>query len=1742
VEPDTVSIDVTAQTPETVPLPVPGVTNITPSPEVAKQRTQKVQMGLKDIINKPADEVYQDFLDGKEEQLRNEAATAVDYNNTMGRYKAIQDAATAGPLSSEKVSQIMDPFNPKNQPADPDSVIERAYAQNYISSANTAAGWMYDNGLLKTATEQSPQDVSSAFGNAEDLLTKNQYILKTVQDLQQGLAQNQSTIGWLADQAKELFQPYLEYKQRGLIDDKNFAGGLLGSNLAEQSSALYHKPFPEFKQAFDAAIQYLSKDNPSLAVQFAQSMLGKNTFEKTLDNIFTVAMVPDAATGVVGAVKGGKAILAARQVRKAARDIVESAATNPSAGPAAAADGAGAAVEAAIQKASDHVSASIEGHSDPLGLLRETLTSTWKDMADQFSQNQGSYLSREAFTRIMDGFSRDSEDLLNKIETISRVERQPRSVVVPEVIRAYKDKIAQDFKGPPASLADIEGPIHEPLSNTYWYKLKHVNYDGEQFANSDTAKGFADQLGLKDVVIQGTEGDKLYLPEAALKHLESIQTTDKGTKFFITHGVEVESSPKPEAGKVPYNLKTQRFEPTLSAETAKIEQQGFGFHIVKWIPMNENDPVLQNLMIKTGSGELVPEASSKASLMNSASVTDSLKNGLFGWLRNSENTLSIQESAQRKAATYARNNLQQWADGLGKSLSDIAKGKVDFDSVTGERISHLIRSPRNLFGKLKTKTVVEQFERTLDYARKANDGLGEWLHNPGELQDFYQRNFQRDPTYLETQAYFNYQKMIEGQRTMGEIAEFRNRAIQGYEQHQISIPNGDGTTSKSGFFDGRALKQFPGGSDYILVMGDQKGGESIYKLGRINSKMRDRLAGMVERGEGKVIELYDIDHHPLKGFTDLVQDQRIRYVFTKNSESKALSFNHVNRREGGHFEWDYNDYLKQADVRPQMAGGKSVENIYTGDTTIMPVKNRKLGGDVAKIWNEAHELIKQNRWEEVKPLAAKLGIDWQKFTGWYHPGRDEKGNPTRPRLNPHELVVVVSKDRKIIDIDNALKERYRINGVDTFTDGTKTGSANNFKVAYNTERRTFDFRTINDVGTKDNPVYQYQPAELIDPISTLNRSMTRVINSFFMDDMKLYSVQHWLRAAEPYLEAKGGINEIRSSPFWHFHNPEFKKDMDPAVKQALLSDRYKIQTFIGTPSKFDVQLHSLTQKLVDAAYGAYGAEEGRTLGQKVKSAIIYPSWMFARLKDPVDVIRGLTYHAKLGLFAIPQFLVQSQTHALIWALEPQHGTAGTYAMMLHTWSRFNKSEAMINALDNYATKLSGFGSRFRPGEWKEAMTELEKTGFEHVAGEYANLDNQLKTGFLQNNGNTFLRWGQIPFKEGERSTRLTAWYTAFREFREANPTTPITNIERNKILQKADLLTVNMSRASSSLLNHGVFSLSTQFLSYQVKLAELFMSKRITPMARARILTFYTALYGLPSAIGVTGLPVSDYIRTQFEDNGGYIPGEKWLSTMVNEGLPAWSMAMITGRGDLQKGNVYNVGDRFGSQGFQQIKQFLRSDIPWWQALGGAGISTATNLLSAAIDPFTQYALSWARGDQEPFRIKAADLVEPLKQISSISTGAKWWTAIQTGKWMSNNEQYVTDVNPLNATFMALTGLSPQEQDDMFLKNQLISGETEAQKAALKEFIKDWRRGIQAKENGDDEGGNAYHRNAMARLTAVGYPQEKIMSAIGIANKGYEKAIDAVNERMWKQGDQSKQQQRLDQYKRQLHLQDKREE
>jgi hypothetical protein len=1052
-DPNAVSLDTSTPQDDSVSLPIPGASQQPLPRDIATQRAAKTEQGLGKLLNKTKDDIYEQFLQGEETALRKEAATKVDFQRAAQRQQQLTDIASkqTTPVTPEQVMQVMDPFNSANKPADPATVIERAYSTDYVSSLNTAKGFMLDAG------KEMPKQVQDTLDEGSELLTKNQYILHRMQDTEANLVQKQSWPGYLADQAKTMFQPYNEYNQR--FEGVSALG--LGSDLDVQHSNLYQMPMDQFKATFDARMTYLEAKNPSLAVAYAKSMLGQSTWDSAVNNTFTAIAIPDyLAIGKVGA-KIAQKISTFNQVRRATADIVDSAGRNPNADRVTMAEGAGDINEAAVRSVARSIDDALAGKGDPIQMAKKALLSTWYEDAQKFTNNPGTYLSRELVTRIQDGFARDGEELINRIATMNRVERTPVAVTSEAVIRDYINKIKREYKGPQNTLLDVEGPIREPVSGTYWYKSKIGNYDATQFPDRETAEGFAHQLGISEPIIKGQEAGKVYIPTAAAKNIESIKQTAGGKpRFYVNNDIEVVPSSQPQPGHVPYNLATSKFETELTEESARIEQQGLGFHVEVWTPMRENDNLVRDLMIKTHSGEFIKDAIST----NSASGANSIKNSLLGWVRNSDDTLSVNESAQRKAVTYTQANIHKWAQGLAKDLEDIASGRVREDPVTGEPLSALTIYPKSWFGKLSSRKVAQQFERTLDYARKAVDSEGNaggFFKNPGELQEFYNRNFQRDPSYLDTKAYFNYVKLIEGDRVMGEVAEFRNRARIGTEQHAITVTdNQTGEKIQSRFFDGIRHPEFRGREgDNVLIMGFAKGEETLHELGTLNSKTVKDMTAKVRSGQGKFIELYDKDHQPLSDFSEVANNKIVHFVYTENSEAKPIEFNHVKRREGGHFEWDYDHYLKQADMRPQYPTGindkrKGVKNLYVGDTTVMPIKNRKLGANVAQIWNEAHELIKQGRWDDVRPLAAKLGINYDEFKGWYHPGRDETGRVARPRLSANEPIVVVQKNKKISDMGADLHNRYLIKNrdgkyIDTFKDDTKSGAANNFKVAYN---------------------------------------------------------------------------------------------------------------------------------------------------------------------------------------------------------------------------------------------------------------------------------------------------------------------------------------------------------------------------------------------------------------------------------------------------------------------------------------------------------------------------------------------------------------------------------------------------------------------------------------------------------------------------------------------------------------------
>jgi len=1802
-----ISVGVPAETPDTgVSIAAPETNPQLPD-DVATTRATKIQAAVgKRIPQRSVDEIRAEIQAGREQNIRDTAASDLETQRSQQKLDQLRTIASQSsrPLNETDIQRITDPFDPINIPNAPESVIEKQYGTQYIQTVQEAIDTTRSN-----IKEAPPEQLQDAYTKGSDLTARMEGYRKLREDAEAVLAK-QSYAGYGADLLKNMFQPYVEAKMRGLDTGLISGGILLGTNIQSSADHIFSLPLTESLQKAKIIGDNLQKDNPQLAVKWYEYLEGLPTTDRVLDNAFTALMPLDyASLGRLG-VKAAKGVDLSIRANQAVRQMVQ-AADKIGVDKAARAEVAGDLGTASEVRSTDNLLQKLDDKSNPVNEVTEPLLTVLNQMKDKIGTDGGN-LSTEGVRRIQEQTAASGKGFIQRIVDAARINRIPMAMATQNAIKVLKDAVLDYYPGIRNSILDVSDPLYEPRSNTYWHEVTFGNFDGTLFSHPKVAENFAKLHGMEDVrVVQGqgfvtnqrvqklldqktTLEKQLSLAEEGLTgnraKLKNDQLTEAdhaaakdNIKGFTEHQTKIQAkldevnlrltsdetytrvshlqkenealdaaqkiikgnlkdkvkfvegmdarneliaSQKENAARLKANNEEIKAigegRASVIGSNTRVEQHGVGYKIVLRRPLVETDRTVRDLLIRDTNGNIIPDAVSTSSQTGFKSVL----NAALWRFRGADDTLAINESIQRKIGTYSQSLFKQWASEEASHIRQITSGLIRNDPVTGDPIPLFKAAPVAIWNKLSgnTRELKDRFIRTLEHARDARDpdgNVGYFFQTPGELNNHYLTYFNQSPSFAEHQAYFAFVRMVEGDRMLREISEFRNRARLGVEQFQLStrVKN---TLTDSPWFDGRKLKVFPGGDDVIMVMGKRAGEERVFNLGgaSIQGKILEDYREGVKTGKYTVIEVYAPEHTPLREFSDVAGNHHVRYVLTESPKSKPIEFNHVNRRGGGHFEYDYDHFLKQAkmyhqfeDVNGIRSGYKSV---YTGDTTFMPLLNRKMGYDIADKMHEVQRLIREGKLDEAEEFTKNnLPIEWDKLHGMFKPGRDMIGRVTPPMLDLNEKFVVVPKGRTVLDMDPALANKYG----SQFKNSATSGSLNRqFNVAYNTERESEGIKHFMDVGTAGNPVYKYSPTtKFIDPITTMNKALNKIVTTTFMDDYKIYAVEHWLREAEEHLEPIRA-NLARSSPFWVFTSSNdktaFRAGTSWETVRNLLSNRYKINQFTGIPSQFDTAMHSMKQMLVDWSYAKFGPEEGRTLAQK--AVTIAPNWMLTHITDPITFMRSMTFHEKLGMFNPAQLLVQMQTYANILAISPRSAVAGSHAAMLHAWSRMNRNPEIIRALDDYATKLNipGFHS-WKPGEFTEAMEAYEKTGFGNVAGEYANLNTALKTDFVGNVFKSLLHAGTWFFRQGERGVRDGAWYTAFKEFREANPTRTITKDDLGKILQKADLLTANMSRASNSALQSGILSPATQFLTYQIRQSELFLGTRLgnstseRALARARLLAVYGALYGAPSAIGVTGIPFQDAIRKEAIQRG-YTVGENWLTSAVMEGLPAVTLAMITGKGDIQAGNKYNIGPRLGNQGLTFFNDALRSDHPMWQIAAGVSGTTLMDNLTSTLGPVWRVLGNQLNSDnsKKTYPLKIDDLLDAVRSYStSGSQIVRLITAIETGKWMSKNEAYIGDVSKANAAFMAITGLSPQQQGDSYLKQSIRSAQEEFQKQTMKDAIKELRRGYQAQKDHDYNNAQGYFKRADSLMTISGMPIERRASVYAQSLRGQEGLI-----------------------------------
>lgn len=1749
MEEDKLNINVPEAVENPLPVELPQEDLAAPlSPEIADKRAFKVKYGLDRILKTSKEEIFNRLSQGEEGNMRVEAAAEIDNRKRQQTEKVINYVVgqKGGPLSPAEALGITQIISNMNEKTDPSTVFEEAYGKQFMMNFDEMVNSNPDSAAAKLRRE-FPEYVFPKQEEHSAMITKREILNTLMEDVESTL-KNQGWIPYGVDFAKGLVPGYTDAKLRNMADVGMFTGIGLGANLEEARKNYLRMPPKEMKAKLEADTANLKNDNPQLYVEFLRSMVGMTSDDVVLKSIILPLDVAGLGLGkaaVSGTRRGLQSMgVITRDTEKAMSDIAKAAA-DPNVSKSTIQAASGDLSSSAITRTVTNRVSEAGGHPRNTEQAVEALTHTFRADDDAIRANPGR-LGQDIVNRIVESSETVQTSLMNAVRNIQKVDRLPEIMSNEVAVRAILENIKGTYKGLQNSVIDLSRPYREAVANTWHVDMFIGKNDGTYFATRKQAENFAEFHGLKDALIsegQNAKFTKRAVEEAKYsKNISDAQriieknkssiaqsegtirfyhgTTFKTSKGFsgktfvttdenyarnyhgnknnvlytdltkdeaIARGLWDEVNDRPlstgsidDGAKILKPLDNAKEQIRLAEEyivdqaaarkafgqTVSVEQQGFGYYIKVTKPINETDKVIRDFIAET-SNTKIPDSPLQRFLNGS----------LVGKYRTPEETLSLAERQNRLTTTYTPSVYFEVIKSNAQTLN----------SVVGAR-----------FGKGRKRR--QEFERILKAGQemKDPDSLddvgGYFFKSPAELEEQYLRINDRLPDADEIAAYFEFKRGMEIDRVFRNIAEHRNQQRVGAETHAITTLDDTGKTVKSAEFSGVTRNKISAADDNILIMGDRIGEERVRSLQSMSVAERKEFQKQMDDGEYKLIELYAPENKPLTGFGSVSADNRVRYVLAKSTETRELEWNQIPRRGGGHMELDYDYYIKQAKVSHDDVGKRYW---YEGDTTVMPIQIHSMGVKVAKHLNTVRKFLQEKNEQAARDYSNEnLHIDWDTVHSWFRGTVDADGKRVPARLSLSEPIQVLKKNESIIGVDKELERRYQ-----NFKNGMKEGSlARQQQVEYSSQRDAFDMKTISDVGTRRNPLYQINQAELVDPITTMNRGLARIAKSNFMDDYKTMSVEHWLKQAAPYLEATD--SEIWHAPFFHYNNPKWKVNAPPEIKSRLETAWMHTQQLTGTASTNDALLHSYAQRAYDTLYEKFGTQ----------GLVVDPSWMLPKLKDPFGFIRGVVFNAKMGLFNIPQFIVQAGNYSNILGIAgAKYATPGTLGAQLHFWSGVNSRPQIIAKLDDLASKMNVPGAaKWRPGEFKEAWETLHQTGFGNVGREVATIDNPMSEKVVLDSVGTFLDWGQYFFRQGEKNARYGAWYTAFKEFRDKNPLGRLTQEDVASIMQRADVLNLNMSRASSSALHSGALSIPTQFYTYQIRLMELMLSGvtsgRISQKETARLFATNALLYGIPMAGGLSGLPVADYMRRKSIENG-YVVGDEFWSSLLMEGLPSMIGAVVTGGGDYQKGTFLDVGSRFGTKGLEFLGGLDRADKSLMDILGGAAWSVTKGTIEQS-DGFRTAMMGLIRGDTDTFPITVEDIVDVFKEITTVNTAWRTYAAVQGGRWISKKEAYLADTTPAAALFSAVSGLKDQRITDINTMANSLKVQADYEKAIEKQFEQEFRRAV---ISDDDQMRDKFFRRAKAWLELGGYREDRISDLVHKQIRNNKSMIDKMN-------------------------------
>lgn len=1624
------------------------------TPEVASSRAVRAQFGMQGILPKTYQDYYLGFLTGQEEPLKQEAAAAVFEKNRLNAQSALFNAAGSGQISPELVTTAAFPERPS-----PEGIFEWQLSKQYTDALPKSFGFSNTPRpftMLDEAVKEAPVAVKNTLDLGTGIFAKSAYAQKKLEEVE-AMVKQESWPGYLHEAFINMLPGVSSlYLRQGL------KGGFLGSNLELQAQELFALPYNEFTKRFDEVLASIAIDNPQQAVAFARAMVSPSdmTMNSVLEVIDIASIIPGKTLLKAGVTAG------VTNTRNAIKSMARALpAFNRQPAQVVAAAASGDLERAAVLKTTAVTADKATINFDPTKDAMEALTDNFKIAGREASSNPGDF--QDLANRLDQQMNAAGSNVLSTVQKMQGINTVPNFIASDTANQAYVDaiKTSPKYRGIDNQTLNVVGPEFNSISKTWMYEQRIGTADGIYFKNKDVAVtnmamngiGVVDASRIMQLqkLIKGTGVELDYYRVAANPSEETrlkLRLTDKNrTPDFEKNYKDAQdrliSYEKEYAGLV------NKRDPNVFVA----EQQGQGYYIARLIPMDEFDDIVRNNALSTAHKNA---KSWRGAAVSDTAIPPSWGHGwidaTIGWMRTADEVLPKAMSANRHIATHGPNVLLDLVKGEGKPLLKLPhKYWDDFDQLVK-------------FGQNKIDPVTGK--------------QGVFFKGPGEVQDWYQTYKNRKPEPSEIEAYFAHKKLTVIQRTLENIRAYTDKARVGGETNNFIVIK-DGQALRSPDFDAKRLDHLPENEDNVLIIG-RNGTKS--EVVRAQAAKVEVHKGIKE-GPLQVRQIIHPKEFPLQSIPE-TQGKLIKYVVSDKFETRPLSWQQTSGSM--HIVPESNYSLSQAIIHEDRPKNKYLSNLhfYLGDRALGYYNSKSEAEKWAAHYNEVNKLITLGKIDEAKIYNNKhLPIDWDEHYSWYQPSTNSQGVKTKPWLDLGEEVRVVPRGFSIKDIDKKLEERFQYkhpksgNLETTFRDGRDFGAR-----VEGTEPKEL-FTISEDKGTRGNPLLKYEPARILDPITTMDRGLSKVINSTFMTDVKVSSAEMWLAHASPWLKGNW-----RDAPAAYFADPKWIDDVPFREWSSLMSAWKKIHDFNGTPSNLENWLHRASRALAESVDAKTGVN-------------IVPAMQIPFVRNPLTFIRSMAYRAYMGLGDPKQFMNQATTYVNVHALSPKSAPAASIATLLYTWSKINRNPAILANLDEKATMMKIVGhNSFKPGQFTEFMEKLEASGFQHVGGEHAYLNTQVSDSWftpkiIKGKFGQFLDLGDLPFRLGAQSTRISSYAAAYLELRATKPTGALTRLDEASLLNRAATLDHNMSRASNSLAHTGIAAIPFQFFAYDLRLMDMMYGKRLTPGEKARLFGTSAVMYGIPvGGLGLFGFPISDFVHQKAIDLGYTIGADK-LNSFFMEGFPAAMMARITGK-------WFNFS-KFGAKGVSILGDTMDHDKTVLQVYGGASgqLIGDTWARSSGVRAWIADRIS---GNTD-FKIKPAHWFEIAKSIAVVKDIWRMVEAIETGKWMSSHNVFLGDVDKWEAVFMTLMGAERKDLLEAYDIAKLGKHYKDYYDHVKKNAILEYRRGFRAEADGNIEQAKDFYNNADVWLAR--YPLERRKEVIEQAMEDNKSLIDILN-------------------------------